>query len=188
MQRDSWRVRQLSVSGLLARTDVHRTGVGDVALGVVQHFEFQAEPMVLGDQSIAAALLYRRGMGGRAELRADVQVQGVVLAEIESTADAVRRRDYDYAPGLGVGIHTGFHYGGRELVAVGARALWLRSLYPAPVRHTALTGQVRTQVPIALGFALGGGAGFTLRRSVYQSGVGRRTIPEIRAFITRASR
>jgi Domain of unknown function (DUF3943) len=179
----TWHLRRLSVSGLLVRSAVHRTTHGSVAFGVMQHYEFLAEPMILSGPSVAGAFLYRRALGTRTELSGDVQVEAIVLAEVQSEEGGVRRRDYDYAPGLGMRFGAAFRRAGRDVVALQTRAVWLRSVYGADASHLAVIARVSGTVPVTSGFSVGCEAGLTWRRSAYPAIVVRREVPEVRAYV-----
>jgi hypothetical protein len=184
MQRGRWEVRRLYATGLLARSTVHRTGAGDLAFGVFQHYEFLVHPMVMSGQSLSGALLYRRPTGRNSELSLGLHLEGILLGEIASEETHFRRRDYDYAPGLGVRFHAAIRRAGRDLLSLQTRGIWLRSVYGADARHLALHTRLVMAVPIRSIVALGGEAALTWRRSTYPVTVAVRQAPEVRAYLT----
>lgn len=182
-QRGTWSVRRLAVDGLLARSAVHRTARGDFAFGLLQHYEFLDSPMVLSGQSVAGALLYQSSGGGQTKVSGELQLEGILLGEIESDYNAVRGRDYDYAPGLGLRVAGAIRRNSQELLGVHARAAYLQSVYGTDGYHLTMVGRLNTTVPITSALNLGGEMGLTWRRSAYHDALTRRSVPELRVFL-----
>jgi len=183
-QRGTWTVQRLAVDGLLARSTVRRTARGDFAFGLIQHYEFLDSPMVLSCQSVAGALLYQSAGGG---LSGELQLEGVILGEVESDYNAVRGRNYDYAPGLGLRLGTAIHRGSWQLLGLHSRATWLRSVYGTDGYHLTMVSRLSSTVPITSTLALGGETVVTWRRSAYQGMHVSRSVPELRVFLTWAA-
>jgi hypothetical protein len=183
MQRKRWEVRRLHATGLLARSAVHRAGAGDLAFGVFQHYEFLVHPMVMSGQSLSGALLYRRHTGRDTELGLGLHLEGILLGEIASEEAHYRRRDYDYAPGLGARFDAAIRKAGRDLLSLQTRGIWLRSVYGADARHLSLHARLVVAVPIRSVVAIGGEAALTWRRSTYAVAAVVRQAPEIRAYV-----
>jgi hypothetical protein len=183
MHRGRWGVRRLHATGLLARSAVHGAGAGELAVGVFQHYDFLIHPMVMSGQSLSAALLYRRSMGRYSELGLGLHVEAILLGEIASEEAHNRRRDYDYAPGLGARFDAAIRQAGRDRLSLQTRALWLRSVYGADARHLALSTKLGVAVPIRSVVAIGGEAALTWRRSTYAVAEVVRQSPEIRAYV-----
>jgi Domain of unknown function (DUF3943) len=182
-QRGTWQVRRVHVTGLLARSAVRRTRTGELGLGFFQHYEFLAYPMTISGQSFSGALLYRRPMGPDLEAGLNLHLEAIVLGEIASEEGHARRRDYDYAPGFGTRLEAAIRRGGRDLIGIQSRAVWLYSVYGAAARHLVITTRVTGAIPIRSAAALGGEVSLTFRRSTYPVTVVYRRLPEIRAYV-----
>jgi hypothetical protein len=183
IRRGRWEVRRLHATGLLARSAVHGAGAGVLAFGVFQHYEFLIYPMVMSGQSLSAALLYRRPTGRHSELGLGLHLEAILLGEIASEEAHYRRRDYDYAPGLGARFDAAIRKAGRDLFSLQTRGIWLRSVYGADARHLALSTKLVVAVPIRSVVAIGGEAALTCRRSTYPGAEVVREDPEIRAYV-----
>lgn len=183
MQRGTWQIRKVHASGLLLRSAVRPAASGELAWGLFQHYEFLAQPMVLSGQSLSGAVLYRRPVGRQTDLRVGLHLEAIVLGEIASEEGHLRRRNYDFAPGLGARFEVAFRTAGRDLLCVQSRAVWLHSVYGAEARHWAVTTRVAATVPLASVIALGGEAAVTWRRSAYIDALIARRMGEVRAFV-----
>jgi hypothetical protein len=183
IQRGPWELRRLHASGLLVRSAVHRAAAGELAFGLFQHYEFAAHPIVLSGQSVSGALLYRRHTGRVTELDLGLHLEAIFLGEIASEQMNARRRDYDYASGLGARFESAFREAGRDLLGVQTRIVWLRTVYGADARHLALTVRLTGAVPLGSVVGVGGEAFLTWRRSAYPSMVVDRWVPEVRAYL-----
>jgi hypothetical protein len=183
MQHRTWQVRSLQASGLLLRSAVHRAASGEVAWGLFQHYEFQAQPMVLSGQRVGGAVLYRRPIGRQTDLRIGLHLEAILLGEIASERNNLRRRDYDYAPGASARFDAAFRRAGRDFLSLQCRGDWLHSVYGAVARHQVLITRLVATLPLSSVVALGGETAVTLRRSTYPDGVTRRRIGEVRAYV-----
>jgi hypothetical protein len=183
MQQGTWQLRRLQVSGLLLRSAVHRAASGELAWGLFQHYEFLAQPMVLGGQRLSGAMLYRRPLGRQTDLRIGLHLEAILLGEIASEENNLRRRDYDYAPGAGARFDAAFRRAGRDFLSLQCRGDWLHSVYGAAARHRVLTTRLGAALPLSSLVALGGETAFTWRRSTYPDGVIRRHMGEVRAYV-----
>jgi hypothetical protein len=183
MQQGTWQVRKLEASGLLLRSAVHRAASGEVAWGLFQDYEFLVEPMVLGGQRLGGSMLYRRPLGRRTDLRLGLHVEAIVLGEIASEENNLRRRDYDYAPGAGARFDAAFRRAGRDFLSLQCRGDWLHSVYGAAARHRVLITRLAATLPLSSIMALGGETALTWRRSIYPDGVIRRRMGEVRAYV-----
>jgi hypothetical protein len=139
--------------------------------------------MVMSGQSLSAALLYRRPTGRHSEFGLGLHLEAILLGEIASEEVHYRRRDYDYAPGVGARFDAAIRKAGRDLFSLQTRGMWLRSVYGADARHLALSTKLVVAVPIRSVAAIGGEAALTWRRSTYPGAEVVREDPEIRAYV-----
>jgi hypothetical protein len=183
MKDRTWQLRRLQSSGLLLRSAVHRAASGEVAWGLFQHYEFLAQPVVLSGQRLSGAILYRQPLGRQTDLRIGLHLEVIVLGEIASEENNLRRRDYDYAPGAGARFEAAFRRGGRDLLSLQSHGEWLHSIYGAAAHHRVMTTRLAATLPLSSVVALGGETAVIWRRSTYPDGVIRRHMGEVRAYV-----
>jgi hypothetical protein len=157
-----------AVSGVLARRTLTRSAKSQLLLGLYQHYDYDDLPMIkTGSQSLSGALLYRRSLGRRTQLDFRLHVEAVPLGTVSSDYGLVRRRDYDFGPGLGGRFMGAMRRDGRDLLRLDARTVWIHSLYATDADHVATTAKVSAVVPVMRMVSLGGDFGLTVRRSFY---------------------
>jgi hypothetical protein len=160
---------RLEISGLLARHDVRRGQGTQLTLGLFQHYEYQdAGRIEFGGQSLSGALLLRRQLGSRAELRVAAHAEAVLLGAISSDHDNYFRRDYDYGPGVGSRMSASLRRDGRDLLHLEHRAVWLQSLHGADATHLITTSRIGAALPLGRAVQLGGDIGLLARHSSYR--------------------
>ena len=174
-----------SVSGLLARSTLSRSDRSQLLLGLFQHYDYDDLPLTKSSsQSLSGALLYRGtvGQGTHADLGLHAEV--VTLGAVSSEHGMVRRRDYDFGPGLGGRFTGSLRRDGRELVRLDGRIVWLHSLYATDADHLTTTARLSAAIPVARMVSIGGDVAMTLRRSWYrnQSPVATK-LPQFRAYL-----
>ena len=158
-----------SVSGLLARSTLSRSVRSQLLLGLFQHYDYDDLPLTKSSsQSFSGALLYRGALQPRIQVDLGLHAELVPLGAVSSEHGGIRRRDYDFGPGLG-GRFTGtVRYDGRELVRVDGRTVLVHSLYAAAADHLTTTARVSAAIPIVRMMSVGGDVAWTFRRSWYQ--------------------
>jgi hypothetical protein len=162
-------VNRLEISGLLARHDIRRWQGSQLTLGIFQHYEYQdAGPIEFGEQGLSGALLLRRQLGSRAELRLAAHAEAVLLGAISSDHGNYFRRDYDYGPGVGSRLSAALRRDGRNLVSLEHRAVWLYSVYGADATHLITSSRIGTALPLGGVVQLGGDVGLLTRHSSYR--------------------
>jgi hypothetical protein len=174
-----------SVSGLLTRRHLIRSSRTQVLLGLFQHYDYDDLPFAkASSQSLSGALLYRRGSGRRTQLDLGLHLEAVPLGAVSSDHYAVRRRDYDFGPGLGGRFTAALRHDGQDLLTLNARTVWIHSVYAAEADHKSTTARVGAAVPVMRMVSVGGEFGLTVRRSSYrnQPAVIKR-FPEFRAYL-----
>ncbi len=158
-----------SVSGLLARSTLSHSPRGQLLLGLFQHYDYDDLPLTKSSsQSLSGALLYRGTLSRRMQVDLGLHGEVVPLAAVSTEHGGVRRRDYDFGPGVG-GRFTGtLRHDGRELVRLDGRTVWVHSLYASKADHLTTTARLSAAIPVARMVSLGGDVALTLRRSWYR--------------------
>ena len=158
-----------SVSGLLARSTLTRSARSQLLLGLFQHYDYDDLPLTKSSsQSVSGALLYRGTLSRRVQVDLGLHAELVPLGAVSSEHGGIRRRDYDFGPGVG-GRFTGtFRHDGRELLRLDGRTVWVHSLYAADADHLTTTARLSAALPVARMVSLGGDVALTLRRSWYR--------------------
>jgi hypothetical protein len=174
-----------SVSGLIARRHLGRTPRTQLLLGLYQHYDYDDLPMAkASSQSVSGALLYRGMPGARTAVDLGFHLEVVPLGAVASDHELVRRRDYDFGPGLGGRFTGALRHDGRELIRIQGRAAWIHSLYAADADHLLTTARVSAAVPVLRMLSLGGDVGWTIRQSFYRNQPRiTRKVPQIRAYL-----
>lgn len=175
----------LEISGLLARQDLARSERTQLILGLYQHYDYRdLRSFETGGQSLSAAILYRRRLGERTELRIGTHMEALLLGAISSDHGHHWRRDYDYGPGAGARLSASLRREGRDLLRLEGRFLWLHSLYAAPANHLATHVRMGTALRLGRLVALGADVGMAIRQSSYRDlpSVTRR-VPQTRAYL-----
>jgi hypothetical protein len=158
-----------SVSGLLARSTLSRSSSGQVLLGLFQHYDYDDLPITKSSsQSLSGALLYRGALSRRLQVDFGLHAEVAPLAAVTSEHGVLRRRDYDFGPGLGGRLTGTLRHDGRELIRLDGRTMWVHSLYAADADHLTTTARLSAAIPLARMVSLGGDVAFTLRRSWYR--------------------
>jgi hypothetical protein len=174
-----------SVSGLLARHQLIRSPRSQVLVGLFQHYDYDDLPFAkASSQSLSAAVLYRQGSSRRTQLDLGVHLEAVPLGAVSSDYHSVRRRDYDFGPGLGGRFTAALRHDGQDLLSLNARTVWIHSVYAADADHVTTTARVSAAVPVMGMVSVGGDFGLTVRRSFYRSRLPvTRRFPEFRAYL-----
>ena len=174
-----------SVSGLLARSTLSHSARSQLLLGLFQHYDYDDLPLTKSSsQSVSGALLYRGTLSRRIQLDLGLHAELVPLGAVSSEHGGIRRRDYDFGPGVG-GRFTGtVRHDGRELLRVDGRTVWVHSLYAADADHLTTTARVSASIPVARMVSVGGDMALTLRRSWYSDQLPVATkFPQFRAYL-----
>ncbi len=159
-----------SVSGLLARRHLARASRSQLLLGLFQHYDYDDLPLAkASSQSLSGALLYRRASGSRTELDLGLHLEVVPLGAVSSEHELVRRRDYDFGPGIGARFTGALRHGGRELIRLDGRTVWIHSVYAADADHLTTTARLSGTLPVIRMVSLGGEVSLTVRQSSYQT-------------------
>ena len=174
-----------SVSGLLGRTTLEQSPRSQLLLGVYQHYDYDDLPLTKSSsQSVSGALLYRRTVSRRLQLDLGLHAEVVPLGAVSSEHGGVRRRDYDFGPGLGGRFTATLRHDGRELIRLDGRTVWLHSLYGANADHVGTAARISAAVPLLRTVSVGGDIGLNIRQSTYrdQPRVTHR-VPQLRAYL-----
>jgi hypothetical protein len=174
-----------SVSGLLARSTLSHSARSQLLLGLFQHYDYDDLPLTKSSsQSLSGALLYRGALSRRVQLDLGLHAELVPLGAVSSEHGGIRRRDYDFGPGVG-GRFTGtVRHDGRELLRVDGRTVWVHSLYAADADHLTTTARVSASIPVARMVSVGGDVALTWRRSWYSVQLPVATkFPQFRAYL-----
>jgi hypothetical protein len=157
-----------SVSGLLARRQLARSSSSHLLVGLFQHYDYDDLPLAKsGSQSLSGALLYRQRAGRRTHVDLGLHGELVPLGAVSSDNGLVRRRDYDFGPGVGGRMSATLRRDGRELVRLDGRTIWMHSLYAAEADHMIATVRLAAAVPLGRMVSVGGDIAHTSRRSWY---------------------
>jgi hypothetical protein len=178
-------VREVAVSGLLARHQVGPASRDQVVLGLYQHYDYEDVPGIrIGSQSLSGAVLYQRRLSAGTQLRVHTHLETVLLGAVSSDEAHVWKRDYDYGSGAGARVMTAIRHDGRDFVRFDARVIWVHSWYGARAEHLASSWRLGTAIRLGHLFALGGDVGAVGRRSWYpdRSAV-QRQVGETRAYL-----
>lgn len=174
-----------SVSGLLARRRLLRSSTGQVLVGLFQHYDYDDLPITkASSQSLSGAMLYRQGFGKRTQVDLGLHLEAVPLGAVSTEHEAVRRRDYDFGPGMGGRFSAALRHDGRELLRLETRTVWIHSLYASDADHVTTTARVSAAVPVMRMVSVGGDVALTYRQSTYrdQPRVTQR-LPQFRAYL-----
>lgn len=175
----------VAVSGVLSRRTLIRATRNQLFLALFQHYDYDDLPAVkASSQSLSGALLFRRKAGARTELDLGLHLEAVPLGAVSSEYQGVRRRDYDFGPGLGARLLGSLRRDGRDLLRLDARAVWVHSVYGAEADHLVARARISAAVPVMRMVSVGGDVGLTVRRSSYRAEprVTKR-IPQVRAHL-----
>jgi hypothetical protein len=174
-----------SVSGLLARSTLAHSSKSQLLVGLFQHYVYDDLPLTKSSsQSLSGALLYRGTVNQRTQVDLALHAELVPLGAVSSEHGGMRRRDYDFGPGVG-GRFTGtLRHDGRELLRLDGRTLWVHSLYGADADHLTTTARLSAAVPVIRMLSVGGDLDLTLRRSWYRDQWPVATkFPQFRAYL-----
>jgi hypothetical protein len=174
-----------AVAGLLARHTLAHSPERQLLLGLFQHYDYDDLPLTKSSsQSFSGALLYRSPLSRRIQVDLGLHAEVVPLGAVSSEYGGVRRRDYDFGPGVGGRFTGALRHDGRELVRLDGRTLWLHSIYAADADHLTTTARLSATIPVARMVSLGGDVALTLRRSWYrdQPRVAMR-LPQFKAYL-----
>jgi hypothetical protein len=175
----------VGVSGVLSRRSLVRSSSSQLFLALFQHYDYDDLPAFkASSQSLSGALLYRRSAGARTQVDLGLHLETVPLGAISSEYQGVRRRDYDYGPGLGGRFMGSLRRDGRDLLRLDARTVWIHSVYGADADHLAATARLSATAPVLRMVSVGGDVAVTVRRSLYRDlpSVTKR-IPEFRVYL-----
>lgn len=179
-------IHHLGISGLLARRTLSRSAHNQLAFGVFQHFDYDdLSSMKSSGQSVSAALLYQRRLGGRNQVNLSAHAEGLLLGGISSDQGHEWRRDYDLGPGAGARLGASFVRDGREWFRADGRIRWLHSIHGSEGDHLATFVRLGASVPLRGSLGVGGDVSVTGRHSSYNGfpSVTQR-VPHVRAYIT----
>jgi hypothetical protein len=179
-------VRRLGISGLLAHHDLRASIRSRSVLGLVQHFDYEeVSTFRFGGQSISGALLHQHQFREHTRLKLGIEVEGLLLGEISSDHAFYWRRDYDLGPGAGMRVSTSIARGGRDLLTLEGRVVWLHSVHGSDADHVASVVRAAASVPLRGPLGLGGDLAVTARRSMYSAfPVVTQRVPQVRAYLT----
>jgi hypothetical protein len=162
-------VRQLEISGLLARSYLSQSVGNRSVFGLFQHFDYEDLPtMLFGAQSVSGAVLYQHQLGERSKVNLGVHLEGVLLGEISSDHDFEWHRYYDLGPGAGGRVGATFLRDGREWLRFDGKLVWLHSIHGSDADHIASFVRVRAAVPLRGPLGVGASLNFITRRSTYR--------------------
>ncbi|MGH9896660.1 MAG: DUF3943 domain-containing protein, partial [bacterium] len=174
-----------SVSGLLARRHLVRSSRSQLLLGLFQHYDYDDLPLAkASSQSLSGALLYRQTSGTRTQVDFGLHLEAVPLGAVSSEQELVRRRDYDFGPGIGGRFTGALRHDGRELLRLDGRTVWIHSLYAADADHVTTTARLSAAMPLLPVVSFGGDVSLTFRQSSYhdQPSVTRQ-VTQLRAYL-----
>ncbi len=174
-----------AVSGLLTRHKLGTSPRRQLMLGLYQHYDYDDVPLAKSSsQSLSGALLYRQAADIRTQIDIGLHLEVVPLGAISSEHDRVRRRDYDFGPGVGGRVTAALRRDGRELIRLDGRTVWIRSLYGSDADHRMTTARLSATLPVVRMIRVGGDVSLTLRQSNYgrQPTVSAR-VPHLRAYL-----
>jgi hypothetical protein len=159
-----------AISGLLTRQVLARSSSSQLLLGLFQHYDYDDLPLAKSSsQSLSAALLYRRSYSTRTHAEIGMHLEVVPLGAVSSEHGLVRRRDYDFGPGIGGRLTGALRHGGRELVRLDGRTMWIHSLYSAGADHLTSTARLSTAIPVIRAVRMGADVSLTIRQSSYRN-------------------
>lgn len=160
----------LFVRGLLTRKDWHNSDRSDLRLGVMHRYTYlNSRFLETGNQAFSADLMWRRHLGRSWQVRADVNLQGIVLGAISSEYADVVGRTYDYGPGGGVGLLVTFEQARRELIRLSYNTWFIHTVNGAEGDHFASIATLQGVVPIWGPLGIGAEVGVVQRNSLYSS-------------------
>jgi Domain of unknown function (DUF3943) len=158
-----------SVSGLLVRRQLARSSGRQLQIGLFQHYDYDNLPLTKSSsQSLSGALLYRQTAGSRTHADLGLHLELVALGAVSSEYGLVRRRDYDFGPGIGGRISAALRRDGHELLRVDGRTIWMRTLYATESDHMIASVRLAAAIPLARTVSVGCDIDHTSRRSWYQ--------------------
>ena len=174
-----------AVSGLLIRRQLTRSSGSQLLLGLYQHYDYDDLPLVkASSQSVSAALLYRRSANPRTQVDLGLHLEAVPLGAVSADHGSVRRRDYDFGPGIGGRLTGAIRHDGRELLRLDGRTIWIRSVYSSDGDHMLTTAKLSAAVPVVRMVSVGGDVSLALRQSSYRSQPRViRQVPQFRAYL-----
>jgi hypothetical protein len=201
---------------LLIRGDLFTRRLGDGRkhlLTLQQDFDYiDNEAYEYGGQSLGPALLSRFDVSSTTDLVTRLQLYGIILGAVKAdysfiadVADRERFREYDYGPGVGTSAEAYLMRKGLPLLVGRYRYSYISvsngSTYNGAnvglgANHNVHQAQLKLEIPIKAGIAVGADASLFFRRSHYDVGEstlpglapGRRTVtqrnPEARVFLS----
>jgi hypothetical protein len=175
----------VAVSGVLSRRTLTRTPRNQLFLALFQHYDYDdLRVFKASSQSLSGALLFRRKAGARTDVDLGLYLEALPLGAISSEHQGVRRRDYDFGPGLGGRFLGSLRRDGRDLLRLDARTIWIHSVYGAEADHLSATARISAAVPVMRMVSVGGDVGLTVQRSSYRAEprVTKR-LPQVRAYL-----
>ena len=174
----------VGLSGVLSRRTLVHSPTNHLYLALFQHYDYDDLPVFkASSQSLSGALLYRRTAGARTQIDLGLHLEAVPLGAISSER-SIRRRDYDYGPGVGGRFMASLRRDGRDVLRLDARTVLIHSVYGADADHMATTARLSAAVPVMRMVSVGGDVGLTVRRSSYQDmPTVTMRIPQVRAYL-----
>jgi Domain of unknown function (DUF3943) len=178
-------VTRARASGLLARGFLRSTGGSQVVAGLFQEYDYtNAGTHETGGQSLSGGLLYRRVLGGGAELRMGGHVRGLVLGAISPDDAARAEGGSDYGPGLGSTAFASLRAGGRDLVRLEYDSQWLWSISGAVATHRTGFARAGLRLPLAGDFGVGADLELSSRDSRYERSATSRRLSRVKIYLS----
>jgi len=179
-------IREVAISGLLARKQLGRSASSGTVLGVFQHYDYDdLSAFDIMGQSVSGALLYQRQLGVRNRLELGAHLEGVLFGGISADYGFEWHRDYDLGSGAGTRLNAAFSRDGHEWLRLESRLMWLHSLHGSDGNHVATIVRAAAAVPLFGPVGLGGDLAVATRHSSYPHAASvTRRVPEMRAYLT----
>jgi hypothetical protein len=179
-------IREVAISGLLARKRLEESAGSQTVLGLFQHYDYDDLSAfdVMG-HSVSGALLYQRRVGLRNRLELGAHLEGVLFGGVTSDYGFEIRRDYDLGSGAGARLNAAFMRDGHEWLRVESRLMWLHSLHGSDGNHLVTIVRAAAALPLLGPVGLGGDLAVATRHSSYpHAPSATRRVPEMRAYLT----
>ena len=178
----------LRIRGDLWEKPLGRADAPNHVFAIIQYFDYQnSSAWEFGGQSLGASLYSRFRLSDKVGLATRFTVLGLSLgavnsdyANIAQVANRERLREYDYGPGMGVGVVANLLKSGRPFVTAQYRFQWINvangSVYSqgqsglgSNANHYVQYGFLRAFVPVVGKFGLGADAFVFSRKSRYSA-------------------
>jgi hypothetical protein len=179
-------VREVGISGLLARKRLGDTPRHQPVLALFQHYDYlDLSTFEYGGNSLSGAMLYRQRLGQRNRIELGAHAEGILLGAITSDQGFEWRRLYDLGPGAGARVTAAFARDGRDWLRLESRLVWIHSVHGSAGDHLAMLHRAAAALPLIGPLGLGGDVLIATRRSSYPgSSTVNQRVPEMRAYLT----